>query len=669
MRLQVEGASLGQMMQQRQLQQQQMQLMQQQTQGEQIQNEQAQMKVMQQKLLMKAYQDTTDELAARGTAAPAASPAAAPAATAVTPPATAAPTGQGYLPVGEGYMPLAPSLSSAMGGPPDLPANPPSTPAAAASAPAPQAAPPPAASPQTAPDFHEGLIRNLYKNGLGFMVPGVDKQFSDMAIAHAKVLSDQAAAHQSMADQATGLLQGAASLPIEDRDAQYQRIRPQLAAIEQRMGADTSQLPQHWDATTDGTIQSLMAQAYKASDWTNHVHQAAETARLAQEGIVNNAPKAAEYLQKEMASISTPQQYTELRNRISTYAAAEQRANPNGTSYWQTALDAYPEQWNTGLAQQATLASMPAQDRVTALQKHLELTTQRLSAAAGLGPQSYATELAQTDPTEAPLFPKTAGASNMKQIRDIGLTAAQATMADFRGQEIGIQDQKIQLMRDRLDFMDAHNAQAHKDVLSAAQNKVWADVSAVMQGQGKTPAPADAIAYLRDPQRWADNPDVDNNRSELIAAFQKSNAADLSAAGSAARTARAQSGGGSALAKLQWMKDHPGQPIPAALPPASSAAAPSTPPPTAALTSPPAGPRAQPPAALPPPTARSPLPQPLQPPTAGPGPPAASPAQQAPPNKAPQQKVRVTIDGKPWDFPNQAAVDQFIQDHPEYQRK
>ena len=458
-------------------------------QNQQLDIQQKQMQLDIQRRLAKAYQDAADRMKAKQGASPDGS--SLPPTAAATPP-TASPTAPqagASTVLAPQAQPPATSAPSTDGIPEYLRPNPeappvaavsPAVPAGAAAAlmppvsptPAPQQAVRPIPAPaQAAPtqswqspgdDFHAELTRSLNENGLGQMVPGVNKQYSDMVIAQAKSVSDTADAHAKVAAQATQLIQGIAQLPPEQRDAQYQRVLPQLASLEQKMGGDPSQVPSTWD---DSRMAVLAAQGTSVTEYANHLHQAAETARLTQEGIINNAPKAADYLQREVGATTSPQQYAELRQRIGTYAAAEKQANPNAPSFWQSALSSYPEQWSPDVAKDATLSSLKPDERVTYFTKQLNDSAQRLKSAALSGPTAYTAELAaQTakNPEVANLFApapapgaKWDGTGVATQAANVGATGEQYITAQntmqYREDLLNIRDRLADISQQRAD--------------------------------------------------------------------------------------------------------------------------------------------------------------------------------------------------------------------------
>jgi hypothetical protein len=309
--------------------------------------------------------------------------------------------------------------------------------------PQPSGAPGPADSWNGAPpSFYSRLEQEFYKNGLGMQVPGMQKAHAELGIQMSKNVSDAMAAHQQQAEAATQLLQGIRNIqdPAQ-QDAEYQKIRPQFTALEQQMGTDSRQVPQHWD---NGTMDPYIAQGYKVQEYTNHIHQAAEQGRVMQAGVLTEAPKATDYFQKELSGVTSPAQYTELRQRISNLAEAEKKANPGGTSFYQNVLDKYPKEWDQGMQRQATLASMPANDRPTYLQKDFANTAQRLSAAAQQGSQQYAAQLAQTAPEDRSLFDSKWTADTAENARRTGLTASQVGVEDMKDRSLSVAEMKAQ---------------------------------------------------------------------------------------------------------------------------------------------------------------------------------------------------------------------------------
>ena len=249
-----------------------------------------------------------------------------------------------------------------------------------------------------------------------------------------------------------------------------------------------------------------------------------------------------------------------------------------------------------------------------------------------------------------------------------GMTPEQRTVADERAitesRQLAHDKEMERIAQERVNNSPAQQNASLQDLV----NKVWTDTVAAKSAGGTTPdkvSPADAIAYLKDPERWGDNEQVSAKRSALIQQFQKMNKADLDAANTQARTAKTNSGGKTpALQHIMDIRDYqkanPGKPTPddqtLAAWKATQHPGSVTPPPSVKPPAPAAGATPPTPAAAPPP------------PAAPPTPPA--PAKTPPPPPPNQnQKVRVNIDGKMYDFPNQAAVDLFKKDHPEYSWK
>jgi hypothetical protein len=137
----------------------------------------------------------------------------------------------------------------------------------------------------------------------------------------------------------------------------------------------------------------------------------------------------------------------------------------------------------------------------------------------------------------------------------------QGTLA-WHQQDANTRENKVSPAQQKID---------HENDLRVLDNKVMTDTMGMMTGQGKSATAADVVTYLKDPSRWGDNPDVSANRAELIQRFEKMGTTELNAANIASRTTKNLNGGKtSAVDRLQWMKDHPGQPVPTALPAAGA---------------------------------------------------------------------------------------------------
>lgn len=445
----------------------------------------------------------------------------------------------------------------------------------------PTAPPPRTASPAdnwngAPPGFYAALEDEFYKNGLGAQVPGMQKAHAELGIQMSKNVSDAALAHQQQAEQATQLLQGIRNIqdPAQQQ-AEYQKIRPQFQRLEAAMGSDISQIPRAWNNTA---MDAYIAQGFKVQEYGNHIHQAAEQARLMHQGVLTDAPKAAEYFQKELGGVTSPQQYAELRQRISNLAEAEKTAAPNGTSFYQQVLDNNPKEWNQGMQRQATLASMPPNDRPTFLQHDFANTAQRLSAAAQQGADQYAAQLATVAPEDRSLFDQKWSKDTAENARRTGLTASQVGVEDLKDRALSVSQMKAE-------FYEALS-QARTDKLknpapTAAEQK---NTDMGLARQIRQAHGGDIDASVRDLNQtepdgsytYYNGHGADQRRGAVSQALSNIKTQEGKDAGQAARTAEAgqQSESDKILEELMRPEGKPGAGKPGTPKPAAAQAAP-----------------------------------------------------------------------------------------------
>ncbi len=160
---------------------------------------------------------------------------------------------------------------------------------------------------------------------------------------------------------------------------------------------------------------------------------------------------------------------------------------------------------------------------------------------------------------------------HVKAVRQIGLTDEQAVVTgDTESRNAQTKAFETQAHLDRMAAAGAKvtaaantpaaNRAAHETDMKAMDNKVLTDTLAM---GGKTAA--DVVGYLKDPARWKDDPDIPDNRAELIDRWTKRGEADLKDANTAARTAAVQQKGKPTdfmqglNDKRDYVKAHPGQ--------------------------------------------------------------------------------------------------------------
>jgi len=165
-----------------------------------------------------------------------------------------------------------------------------------------------------------------------------------------------------------------------------------------------------------------------------------------------------------------------------------------------------------------------------------------------------------------------------KMLNRMALTPEQRQAADnahdqlmasenYKGAMIGLSQQRINQGQERID--NTNNGQGN--ALQPLMNKVWTDTVAAKQSGGTDPSkvtPADAVAYLKDPQRWGDDENISAKRTALIAAFGKANTSELNQGRIAAQTESAQATAAEKNAKTNavseiergaWIRAHPGK--------------------------------------------------------------------------------------------------------------
>ena len=328
-------------------------------------------------------------------------------------------------------------------------------------APAPAAAPAPGGASGTTPPQAVGtgaappsstmpvmdynrVANRLIASGFGSMVPGLMAGHIDLMTKQAQVTKDMLANTGTAMEQASQLLQGA-----KDQQS-YSAVLPRVRGYMQQFGVDPSTLPDVYDPQK---VQSALSWGTKRADELRHGYEAADLAQRLSQGL----PKTADDYEKSYYNdISQAKNQEDLDAKNAKWSTLVQQ-DPTGLG--QKLLDRVRVQnWTGETPEIAAVSQMPPQDRVGYFQKHLELTSQRLAAAASQGQDAYAAEYARTNPSESPLFPKPADfdpETTQDQVRNAGMTASQAALSDFRGQRMSIYDQQMQLMRDRLNFMES----------------------------------------------------------------------------------------------------------------------------------------------------------------------------------------------------------------------
>jgi len=408
----------------------------------------------------------------------------------------------------------------------------------------PAAAAPPAAAPPQSPvqaanpmaplppiDYNRVAAR-LEQRGYGSMVPG-------FLGAHTKFLTEQTAlAKDKLANGAAALEQSAQLLNGATDQQSYSAVLPQVRALAQQAGLNASAIPDQYD---QAKVKAMTEWGTKQAD---HVRQGYEAADMAQR-LALGMPKAVDEWEKSyLQDVAGARNQAELDQKNQKWQALAAR-DTTGLSTGIVNKLVSP-QWTPDLSTLSAISTMKPEDRTKFFQNKLELTSQRLAAAAQQGSAVYAAELARTDPAEASLFPPAPAAGAPFDAAKVGTVAAQAgqtgaqriTAQDtmqWRSQLEDIKLAMLALQRDRA----ANNPTAQKAALDAAMTKVWTDTKAVKPDA----TPADAIAFLRDTNRWGEDEQVSPLRNRLITAFQTANKSDLDASHVAVETDNAKNKG------------------------------------------------------------------------------------------------------------------------------
>jgi hypothetical protein len=377
------------------------------------------------------------------------------------------------------------------------------------------------------------------------------------------------------------------------------------------------------------------------ADWGNWIENARKANKMSESGY---------YALLKAHPAGNPPTSTELikyRNHLNEFLIESKRGETLAAQTKQAALDR--SKADTAKVQQATQKATDAgvHDQLTGaadLDAWNRILSDNGRKVDDFGPPPFDPVTKQVIPDAMKRFDE----SGMTAKDRAAATAKAATAAEVKARDLVRQGQEERRLKqgdvrnaqgqERIDQSATQLKTTHETMMHGLDNKVLADTAGMLAGQGKTANASDVVAYLKDPERWKDNPEVSANRTELIQRFSKMGKQDLDALNTAARTKRAETGGKggglSALAKGQWMKDHPGEPIPAELP-----------------------------------IGNVPAPQNVAPKSTTPATPTPAKAPvAAAPKKAPAtQKIRATIPGHGLiDFPSQAAFDEFKKDHPEF---
>jgi hypothetical protein len=237
----------------------------------------------------------------------------------------------------------------------------------------------------------------------------------------------------------------------------------------------------------------------------------------------------------------------------------------------------------------------------------------------------------------------------MKTLKRLGMTQQQATVEDEKAataKEQATRDDNTARHQSVLEKQgdvrntiaktraDKENAAEHRQTISALADEAIAESTS--SGGAGIP---DALKNVENPAFYKGHP-IGDSRGEIAAELRKRTAQITKGDLDQGKVDKGDQLG--PIAKMQFQRDHPGQPVP------TKSQFDKMQKPGAAA------PKAA-PQAVPPPAAAP----------AAPKPAAAVP----PPPPAKTQKIRVNIDGKPIDFPDQARLDQFKKDHPEYSWK
>ncbi len=306
--------------------------------------------------------------------------------------------------------------------------------------------------------FYQKLIEKAPQYGMGAQIPRLATEAVDLQTKQAKLIADQATNHQTLADRAAQLLQGITALPIASRDAEYQKVYPRVAELEKQMGGDPNSLPARWTEETDNAIQPLIAQGFKAADYASHLARTADTARLLQNGIITEAPKAHEYVQGQLANIGSQSQLDDLRGQLTALAANEKLVNPKGVSIYGEELAKLPTSWNAGMRLDAQLAATKPQDRPKLLQDSLAQQAAMVAGAAMQGKDQYAAALANVDPKFAGLFTPPAQydpKATPDNARTVGQSVEQAVTNAFKAGQLNVAEGKAEVYKELADVRES----------------------------------------------------------------------------------------------------------------------------------------------------------------------------------------------------------------------
>jgi Tfp pilus assembly protein PilV len=483
------------------------------------------------------------------------------------------------------------TASPAAGGSPTPTASPQSTPPARTSS-----------VPVMTPDDLADFARRMALRGQGVQIPGIMKTQYDLMETRLKIEKADAENHQAAATAIAQTMQGIAGMPAangqetQNQQAAYQQAVPRLQQLTAQMGLNPANLPQQFDPIA---AQRMIANGTTVADYNSNRRALATAALNASVQFPKAYDEAKGIVNKEIAPANSALDYANRYNGLANQATAEEQANPNGTSFIRQALANLPKPdaqgnstWNPQVSRDAMLDPLTPEQRQTYIQKSVTDGADRLAIMAGYGPKAFQDELTKiasgqemgVDPTVADLFKGFHTTDDPKAdaavIRNMGMTAAQASVADLHGKTMTALDQRILTLEAARAAMFGPGgtklpgyekpltpSQQTQQDLQTGMNKVMTDVNAVFAGQGQTPTNKDYAAAVRDTTKWTGDPTVTANRAAIATAFDKQALNDANTARVNSQTAKNQGGGAlSGIARMQWMRDHPGQPVPDTLP-------------------------------------------------------------------------------------------------------
>lgn len=336
----------------------------------------------------------------------------------------------------------------------------------------PQSTPPPARTgsvPVMTPDDLADFARRMALRGQGAQIPGIMKTQYDLMESRLKIEKADGENHQAASTGIAQLMQGLLGMPTAndqqkgDRQAAYQQALPRLRQLTAQMGLNPAGLPAEFDAIA---AQRMIDNGTTVANYYSN-QRALATHAL---DVSKDFPKAYEdaltQVNQEIGHAQSGHDYANIYNGLVARADAADTANPGGINFYRQALQGKQPPvdaqgnftWTPQVSRDAMLDGQTPEARQKYIQQSVTDGSERLAIMAKYGPQAFQEELKKiadgkelgVDPGVADLF-KGFHTTNDPDadatvIRNMGMTAAQASLADVRGANMGVIEQRTQLL-------------------------------------------------------------------------------------------------------------------------------------------------------------------------------------------------------------------------------